>query len=100
MGIIPNLIFKEGDTGVISRSGTLTYEIVYAMSQAGFGQSTCVGIGGGPINGTNMVEALTLFQKERKTRRDVLVGGKGGNPEEKAAEFIKKKKTENPVAPR
>ena len=91
MGIIPNLIFREGDTGVISRSGTLTYEIVYAMSQAGFGQSTCVGIGGDPINGTNMVEALTLFQKDRQTRRIVLVGEIGGTAEEEAADFIKKR---------
>ncbi|TLZ65964.1 MAG: succinate--CoA ligase subunit alpha [Methanobacteriota archaeon] len=98
MGIIPNLIFKEGDTGVISRSGTLTYEIVYAMSQAGFGQSTCVGIGGDPINGTNMVEALTLFQKDRKTRRIVLVGEIGGTAEEEAADFIKKKVTKPVVA--
>jgi len=98
MGIIPNLIFKEGDTGVISRSGTLTYEIVYAMSQAGFGQSTCVGIGGDPINGTNMVDALALFQKDRKTNRIVLVGEIGGTAEEEAAEFIKKKVTKPVVA--
>jgi len=98
MGIIPNLIFREGDTGVISRSGTLTYEIVYAMSQAGFGQSTCVGIGGDPINGTNMVEALTLFQKDRQTRRIVLVGEIGGTAEEEAADFIKKRVTKPVVA--
>ena len=98
MGIIPNLIFREGDTGVISRSGTLTYEIVYAMSQAGFGQSTCVGIGGDPINGTNMVEALTLFQKDRKTRRIVLVGEIGGTAEEEAADFIKKRVTKPVIA--
>ena len=98
MGIIPNLIFKEGDTGVISRSGTLTYEIVYAMSQAGFGQSTCVGIGGDPINGTNMVEALTLFQKDRRTRRIVLVGEIGGTAEEEAADFIKKRVTKPVIA--
>jgi len=98
MGIIPNLIFKEGDTGVISRSGTLTYEIVYAMSQAGFGQSTCVGIGGDPINGTNMVEALTLFQKDRQTRRIVLVGEIGGTAEEEAADFIKKRVTKPVIA--
>ena len=98
MGIIPNLIFKEGNTGVISRSGTLTYEIVYAMSQAGFGQSTCVGIGGDPINGTNMVEALTLFQKDRRTRRIVLVGEIGGTAEEEAADFIKKRVTKPVIA--
>ncbi|HKW43428.1 MAG TPA: succinate--CoA ligase subunit alpha [Thermoplasmata archaeon] len=98
MGIIPNLIFKEGDTGVISRSGTLTYEIVYAMTQAGFGQSTCVGIGGDPINGTSMVEALALFQKDRQTKRIVLVGEIGGTAEEEAAEFIKNKVTKPMVA--
>jgi len=98
MGIIPNLIFKEGDTGVISRSGTLTYEIVYAMTQAGFGQSTCVGIGGDPINGTSMVEALALFQKDRQTKRIVLVGEIGGTAEEEAADFIKRKVTKPVVA--
>ena len=98
MGIIPNLIFMEGDTGVISRSGTLTYEIVYAMTRAGFGQSTCVGIGGDPINGTNMVEALALFQQDRQTKRIVLVGEIGGTAEEEAAEFVKRRVTKPVVA--
>lgn len=98
MGIMPNHIFKEGDVGVISRSGTLTYEIVNAITQAGFGQSTCIGIGGDPINGTNMVEALAMFQKDRKTRRIVLVGEIGGTAEEDAAEFVKKRVTKPVVA--
>src|SRR3989442_9424644 len=88
MGIIPNLIFKEGDTGVISRSGTLTYEIVYAMSQAGFGQSTCVGIGGGPVNTTKIVEAPTFFPKEPKTKTNTPVCGKRRNAEGRNADLI------------
>ena len=98
MGIMPNQIFKEGDAGVISRSGTLTYEIVNAMTQAGFGQTTCIGIGGDPIIGTSMVEALALFQRDRATKRIVLVGEIGGTAEEEAAAFIKKKVTKPVVA--
>ena len=85
MGIMPSHIFKAGDCGVISRSGTLTYEIVNAMTQAGFGQSTCVGIGGDPILGTNTLEALELFQADRKTKRIVVVGEIGGTAGEGAA---------------
>lgn len=98
MGIMPNHIFKEGDAGVISRSGTLTYEIVNHMTQAGFGQSTCIGIGGDPINGTNMVEALAMFQRDRKTKRIVVVGEIGGTVEEEAADFIRRKVTKPVVA--
>lgn len=98
MGIMPNHIFKAGDAGVISRSGTLTYEIVNAMTQAGFGQSTCIGIGGDPINGTNMVEALAMFQRDRKTKRIVVVGEIGGTTEEEAADFIQRKVTKPVVA--
>jgi succinyl-CoA synthetase alpha subunit len=97
-GIMPNHIFKAGDAGVISRSGTLTYEIVNAMTQAGFGQSTCIGIGGDPIIGTNTVEALQLFQKDRKTKRIVVVGEIGGTAEEEAAEFIREHVTKPAVA--
>ncbi len=97
-GIMPSQIFKPGDTGVISRSGTLTYEIVNAMTQAGFGQSTCIGIGGDPIIGTNTVEALALFQKDRTTKRIVVVGEIGGTAEEEAAEFIRKHVTKPVVA--
>jgi succinyl-CoA synthetase alpha subunit len=98
MGIMPNHIFKEGDAGVISRSGTLTYEIVNAMTEAGFGQTTCIGIGGDPVIGTSMVEALTLFQKDRRTKRIVVVGEIGGTAEEEAAAFIKKRVTKPVVA--
>jgi len=98
MGIIPNFIFKEGDAGVISRSGTLTYEIVNAMTEAGFGQSTCIGIGGDPIIGTSMVEALAMFQKDRKTKRIVVVGEIGGTAEEEAAQFINAHVTKPVVA--
>ncbi len=97
-GIMPSQIFKPGDAGVISRSGTLTYEIVNAMTQAGFGQSTCIGIGGDPIIGTNTVEAFALFQKDRKTKRIVVVGEIGGTAEEEAAEFIQKHVTKPVVA--
>ena len=97
-GIMPSQIFKPGDAGVISRSGTLTYEIVNAMTQAGFGQSTCIGIGGDPIIGTNTVEALALFQKDRKTKRIVVVGEIGGTAEEEAADFIQKHVTKPVVA--
>src|SRR6059036_2055712 len=72
MGIMPNQLFKEGDAGVISRSGTLTYEIVNAMTEAGFGQTTCIGIGGDPVIDTGMVDALAMFQKDRKTKRIVV----------------------------
>lgn len=97
-GIMPSHIFTPGDVGVISRSGTLTYEIVNAMTLAGFGQSTCIGIGGDPIIGTNTVEALALFQKDRATTRIVVVGEIGGTAEEEAADFIKKHVTKPVVA--
>ncbi len=97
-GIMPSHIFKEGDAGVISRSGTLTYEIVNAMTQAGFGQSTCIGIGGDPIIGTNTLEALELFQRDRATKRIVVVGEIGGTAEEEAAAYIRKRVTKPVVA--
>jgi len=97
-GIMPSHIFSAGDVGVVSRSGTLTYEIVNEMTRAGFGQSTCIGIGGDPIIGTNTVEALALFQKDRATKRIVVVGEIGGTAEEEAAEFIKKHVTKPVVA--
>ena len=84
-GIMPNHIFREGDVGVISRSGTLTYEIVNAITQAGFGQSTCLGIGGDPVIGTSMPEALGLLAKDRQTKRIVVVGEIGGTTEEETA---------------
>lgn len=91
VGIIPNKIFKEGSVGVVSRSGTLTYEIVNAMTEAGIGQSTCVGIGGDRVSGTSFTDVLELFQKDRQTKKIVLVGEIGGTAEEDAAEFIRNK---------
>jgi succinyl-CoA synthetase alpha subunit len=85
MGIMPNHLFKPGRVGLISRSGTLTYEIVNELTMAGVGQSTCIGIGGDPILGTNMVEALDLFERDPATDAVVLVGEIGGTAEEEAA---------------
>jgi succinyl-CoA synthetase alpha subunit len=98
LGIMPNMIFKQGGTAVVSRSGTLTYEIVNELSESGIGQSTCIGIGGDPIVGTNFVEALTLFEEDPETKSIVLVGEIGGTAEEDAAEFISKKVSKPVVA--
>ncbi len=88
-GIMPSHIFKPGDVGVISRSGTLTYEIVNAITQAGFGESTCLGIGGDPVIGTSMPEALELLAEDRQTKRIVVVGEIGGTTEEETARLAK-----------
>jgi succinyl-CoA synthetase alpha subunit len=90
MGIMPGYIFKPGPVGVVSRSGTLTYEIVWELSRAGFGQSTCVGIGGDPLPGTSFVDTLELFEKDPETEAVVLIGEIGGSDEEEAAQYIQK----------
>jgi succinyl-CoA synthetase alpha subunit len=88
VGIIPGDIAIPGNVGVVSRSGTLTYEILYALKQVGMGVSTCVGIGGDPINGTSFLDTLALFEKDPQTEKVVLIGEIGGSDEEKAAEYI------------
>ena len=98
VGILPSKIFMKGTVGVVSRSGTLTYEIVNAMTEHGIGQSTCVGIGGDRVPGTNFVDVLARFQKDEDTERIVLVGEIGGTAEEEAAEFIKANVTKPVVA--
>lgn len=88
VGIIPGDIAIPGNVGVVSRSGTLTYEILYALKQLNMGVSTCVGIGGDPINGTNFIDCLRMFQEDPQTDKVVMIGEIGGTDEEKAAEFI------------
>jgi succinyl-CoA synthetase alpha subunit len=97
VGIIPGDIAIPGNVGVVSRSGTLTYEVLYALKQLNMGVSTCVGIGGDPINGTNFIDCLRMFEEDPQTDKVVLIGEIGGTDEEKAAEFIANHMTK-PVA--
>lgn len=89
MGIMPAHIFAEGPVGLVSRSGTLTYEIVWELTNAGLGQTTCVGIGGDPVPGTRFIEVMEMFEKDPETHAVVMVGEIGGSDEEAAAEYIK-----------
>jgi succinyl-CoA synthetase alpha subunit len=93
VGIIPGRICTPGPVGVVSRSGTLTYEIVYQLTRAGIGQTTCVGIGGDPINGTNFIDCLTAFEQDPETRAVAMMGEIGGTDEQDAARFVKEHMT-------
>ena len=98
VGIIPNNISIPGNIGIVSRSGTLTYEVLYALKGSGKGASTCVGIGGDPVNGTNFIDVLELFEADPHTDQVVLIGEIGGSDEERAADFINRRMTKPVVA--